>query len=407
MYRISNFMDPTDRQREGLGEAPRDPIGDFALWRLGFRPFYLLASAFAALSVLLWALQYSGALPFAYLRGPVWHAHEMLFGYTLAVIAGFLFTAVRNWTQRDTPTGAALAAIAALWLAGRILVLTPFGAAAAVANAAFPLAVAVGIGIPLARSGNRRNYFFVLLLALLACAVAVTHLVQLGLLSLPPWAGVRVGLDAVLFVIAVMAGRVVPMFTNNGIPGANARRLPWVERAALGSVLLLGVADGAGLHGVSLALILGAGAALHLLRWLLWQPYRTWRTPLVWVLHAGYAWVPVHLALRALSEFQLVPAPLATHALTIGAIGGLTIGMMTRTARGHTARPLRAGAFEIASYLLVLAAALTLVFLPLLLGGVYLASVLLSGLLWSAGFALYAVCYWPILTRPRLDGRPG
>jgi uncharacterized protein involved in response to NO len=140
---------------------------------------------------------------------------------------------------------------------------------------------------------------------------------------------------------------------------------------------------------------------------LLWQPQRTWRTPLVWVLHLGYAWVPVHLGLRALSELHLVPAPLATHALTIGAIGGMTIGMMTRTARGHTARPLVADAFETASYLLVLGAALTRVFLPLLSGGTYPGSVVASGILWSAGFGLYTVRYWPILTRARLDGRPG
>ncbi len=378
-----------------------------ALWQLGFRPFYLLASGFAALSIVLWALQYGGLLPFAYLRGPLWHAHEMLFGYTLAVVAGFLFTAVRNWTQRATPSGPLLAAIAGLWLAGRVLVLTPFAWTAALVNSAFPVAVALGIGVPLALAGNRRNYFFVGLLILLATAVLATHLAWLGRASVPPWAGVRLGLDIVLFVISVIAGRVVPMFTNNGVPGAGALRLPGVERAALGSVLLIGAADAGGVHGPWLAALLGVGATFHLARGLLWQPQRTWRTPLVWVLQAGYAWVPVHLALRALSELQLVAAPLATHALTIGAIGGLTIGMMTRTARGHTARPLVADASEVASYLLVLGAALTRVFLPLLSGRLYAASVLMSGILWSAGFALYALRYWPILTNPRLDGRPG
>jgi len=379
----------------------------FALWQLGFRPFYLLASAFAALSVGLWALQYAGLLPFAYLRAPLWHAHEMLFGYTAAVVAGFLLTAVRNWTQRQTPTGASLASLAALWVAGRILVLTPFGWAAAIVNTAFPLAVGAGIGVALVRSGNRRNYFFVGVLVLLAAAELATHLAWLELVSLPPWAGVRVGLDIILLVIAVMAGRVVPMFTNNGIAGANARRLPRVERAALGSVLLLGAADAAEWHGSRLAVLLCAAAACHLLRWLLWHPYKTWRTPLLWVLHLGYAWVPVHLTLRALSEVRYVPTPLADHALTIGAIGGLTIGMMTRTARGHTGRALVADSLDVTSYWLVLMAALTRVFAPLLLGGAYLGSVLLSGLLWSGGFALYTVRYWPVLTRPRLDGRPG
>src|SRR5689334_16386264 len=130
----------------------------FALWRLGFRPFYLLASIFASASVLGWAAQYSGLLPHAYLQGPLWHGHEMLFGFTLAVVAGFLLTAVRNWTGQPTVEGAPLAALAGLWILGRVLVLTPLGATAAVANAAFPVALAVAIAIPLVRSRNVRNY---------------------------------------------------------------------------------------------------------------------------------------------------------------------------------------------------------------------------------------------------------
>jgi len=136
----------------------------FALWSIGFRPFYLLASAFSALSVLLWATQFSGVLPSAYLQGPLWHAHEMLFGFTLAVIAGFLLTAVRNWTGQSTPSGMPLMALAALWVAGRVLVLAPYPEAAAAVNAAFPIALAVAIGIPLVRSRNTRNYFFLGLL---------------------------------------------------------------------------------------------------------------------------------------------------------------------------------------------------------------------------------------------------
>src|SRR6476660_1634546 len=128
--------------------TPAGAPGGFALLALGFRPFYLLASLFAAASIGLWALQFSGLLPFAYLQGPLWHAHEMLFGFALAVVVGFLFTAGRNWTNKPTPTGPLLAVLALLWLAGRVLVLTPFGWAAAVANTAFPLAAAVSLGVP-------------------------------------------------------------------------------------------------------------------------------------------------------------------------------------------------------------------------------------------------------------------
>ena len=217
--------------------------GEFALWNLGFRPFYLLASSFAALSVLLWVGQYTGILPSPYLRSPAWHGHEMLYGYTMAVIAGFLLTAVRNWTGMPTPTGAALIALAALWLAGRVLVLTPFAAAAAIVNAAFPIAVAIGIGIPIVRSRNRRNYFFIALLLFLGGAVLAVHLSHMGILSWPARASLQVGLDIVLFVMAVMGGRVIPMFTNNGIPGTKAARHPLVEKLALGGVLALLGAD--------------------------------------------------------------------------------------------------------------------------------------------------------------------
>jgi uncharacterized protein involved in response to NO len=389
--------------------AALQPAADapFALWRLGFRPFYLLASIFASVSILLWVAEYAGYLPDGYLRDPVWHAHEMLFGYTIAVITGFLFTAGRNWTGQPTPTGGLLAAYAALWLAGRISVITPYPVAAAIVNAAFPLAVAAGLAVPLVRSGNRRNYFFVALLALLGCVTLGVHLARLGVVALPQRASLQVGLDVVLFIIAVMGGRVIPMFTNNGIPGLRATRHPTVEKAALGGLLVLLAADVVELPGGVVAAIALAVAVAHATRLALWQPWRTARAPLVWVLHAAYAWIVVYLVLRALAAIGAIAAPFAVHALTIGVIGGMTIGMMTRTARGHSGRPLVADRFEVACYLLVQAAAILRVFGGLLLPDLYRATVVLSGLCWSCGFALYAIRYWPILTRPRLDGKPG
>jgi uncharacterized protein involved in response to NO len=376
-------------------EEPRPPAppAGLALWQLGFRPFYLLASSFAALSVPLWALQYAGALGTPYLHGPLWHAHEMLFGFVLAVMVGFLFTAGRNWSGQPTPTGAPLAALAMLWLAARVLVLTPYGWAAAAANTAFPLAAALALARPLVAAGNRRNYFFVALLVLLAAAALALHLSLLGVLPLPGRSAIQLGLDIVLFVMAVMAGRVLPMFTNNGVPGARAVRHPALE-----------LADP---QGLALAWLAAAAAALHLARWWLWQPWKTLRTPIVWVLHAAYLWIPVHLALRATAHLGWSSASLAAHALMVGAAGGLIIGMMTRTARGHTARPLRADRADVACYLLVLGAALVRVAAPLLLPQATMAAVLTSALLWSAGFGLYAWRYAPVLLRPRLDGKPG
>lgn len=396
-------MTPLLRIDEPPGAAPPG----FALFALGFRPFYLLASVFAALSVPLWALQFSGLLGQPYLAGPIWHAHEMLFGFTLAVIVGFLFTAGRNWANLPTPTGWQLGALAALWVVARVLVLTPYALAAAVANVAFPLAAAIALVVPFVKAGSRRNYFFIGLLVLLAMAAGCVHLAQFGFVAVPGWLGIQVALDVVLFILAVMGGRVIPMFTNNGVPGAGAARNAWVEKAALGGVLALLAADASGLQGIPLAVLAAAAGAAHAWRWALWRPWRTLRVPIVWVLHLAYLWVPVHLLLRALAEAGWLLPSLATHALTVGAVGGLVIGMMTRTARGHTGRPLRADRYEIACYLLVASAAAVRVILPLIAPAEIVHAALASALLWSAGFGLYAVRYWPVLSRPRLEGRPG
>ena len=379
----------------------------FALWELGFRPFYLAASAFAAVSIALWMLQVSGLLGSPYLAGPVWHAHEMLFGFALAVIVGFLFTAGRNWANQPTPTGGLLMALVLLWLAGRVLVLTPFGWLATAANVAFPWAAAACLARPFLKARNRRNYFFVGLLALMGVASGFVHLTQLGVVEAPAWAGLQLGLDVVLFIVTVMAGRVVPMFTNNGVPGAGAARHAAVEDFALGSVLALLAIDLLGFGGGVLLLVAGIACAAHAVRWALWRPWKTARAPLVWVLHVAYCWIPVHLGLRVLAELGLVTPSVAAHALTVGAIGGLIIGMMTRTSRGHTARPLVADRFDVACYLLVLLAALTRVVVPVVWPDTMVESLQVSAVLWSAGFGLYAVRYWPFLTRARLDGKPG
>lgn len=351
-------------------------------------------------------MQYSDVVS-PLLRGAAWHGHEMLFGFTLAVIAGFLFTAVRNWTQRPTPRGALLAAIVGLWLAARILVLTPFGVASAIVNAAFPFAVAAGIAVPLVASGNRRNYFFIALLAACSAATLTFHLTALGVLAWDQGAILQAGLDVVLFIVAVVAGRVVPMFTNNGVPGAGARRTPWAERLALGAILAVLLLDAFAAPGVLVGAACAIAAAANLARWILWHPWKTLRTPLVWSLHAAYAWIPVHLTLRIAALGGLVAPQWATHALTVGTIGGMTLAMMTRTARGHSGRPLVAGRAETACYVLVNLAAIARVFGGIAVPSLYAGSIVAAACCWSAAYAVYAIAYWPILTRPRIDGQPG
>jgi len=362
-----------------------------ALLALGFRPLYLLAGAYAALSVPLWALQFSGWLPGANL---LWHAHEMLFGYAFAVIAGFLLTAVRAWTGRPTPTGVALGSIACLWLVARLAAFQSL-LLSSVIDLLFALGVAWGIGRPIVASGNRNWFFILFVLALGAASIAFQAYPQIALAA---------GLDVVLLVIAIMAGRVVPGFTNNAVLGAGARRNRWIEHGALGAVFLILVLD---LLVVPVWPVALAAAALHAARLALWAPLATRGRPILWILHLSYAWVVVHLVLRGLAGLELVPAALATHALTVGAIGGLTLGMMTRTARGHTARPLQVGAWETAAYVLVHLAAFMRVVVPVAFPRAYVMMVVASGVLWSVAFAIFTAVYIPILTRPRLDGQPG
>ncbi len=365
----------------------------FALFALGLRPLYLLAGLYAALSVPLWALQYAGWLAGANM---FWHAHEMLFGYAFAVIAGFLLTAVRAWTSRPTPTGAALAGLASLWVLARALAFYSLAAASFV-DALFALALAWAIGRPILASGNRNWYFIVLVLALGAASVAF---------QAQPALALAVGLDIVLLVVAIMGGRVIPAFTNGAVPGAGARRNRWVEYGSLGSVLVLLVLD-AGQWSLAAAGVCLVAAGFHAARVALWAPLASRGRPIVWILHVSYAWIAVHLALRGFAGFELVSPTLATHALTVGVIGGLTLGMMTRTARGHTARRLKVGCGELAAYVLVHAAAIVRVLLPLVFPAAYGAFVVLSAALWFAAFALFTIVYYPILSRPRLDGQPG
>ncbi len=376
-----------------------------AILSLGFRAMYLLAGAFAAISIPLWVAQYAGALsPGAAYGGPLWHAHEMIFGYAAAVIVGFLFTAGRNWSGQPTPTGARLAAIAALWIAARLIAFTRWPWIAGFFDVAFALAAAAGLGIALWRARNARNYFFVALLLAMAALNTGFHLALAGRVDADLSRLLLIALDVVLFICVVMAGRVVPMFTNNAVPGAGARRIDWLEKASLGAVLALAAADVAGAPGIVVATVATAGSIAHAARLALWHPWRTRAKPILWILHAAYAWVPVHLALRAAGALGLVAPGLASHALAVGVVGGLTIGMMTRTSRGHSGRPLTVGAAEVSAYVLVMAAAVVRVFVPLLAPEFTLAGIVAAGALWSAAFVTFTIAYWPILSRPALTG---
>ncbi|MBG6220019.1 MULTISPECIES: NnrS family protein [unclassified Janthinobacterium] len=382
-----------------------------ALWQLGFRPFYLLAAVFAVISIALWLASYAGSLAPGLQVGLGWHMHEMVFGFALAVIVGFLYTAGRNWTGLPTPHGVQLMALVALWLAGRIAMLCSPALVAAVVEWLFLPLAAWPLYRVLRRSGNTRNLFLVALLALLALANGLFHAAVLGALPLSLFLPVQAAIFIIVLIESVIGARVIPMFTRNGAPNINPNRPPvaspkraLLAAACMAAAAIAWLADAPAWLTAPLALV---ASAMSLLNVLAWQPQRTVRVPLLWILHLSYAWIGVGFALLALASLGLLPASAAFHALTVGSMAGLIIGMMTRTTLGHTGRPLKGGRAEAAMYCLIQLGALARLLAAVGPAALAMPLLLAAGACWSLAFGLYACVYAPYLWRARIDGREG
>jgi len=377
----------------------------------GFRPFFLLAGIHAAIAIPLWiALLRGFDLPRTMLPAPVWHAHEMLYGFIAAAMAGFLLTAVPSWTNRRGYAGAPLAGLVLLWLAGRVVMTVPLGLSpvwAGVIDLAFFPALALTILPALLRSGNRRNMAFIGLLALLFASNLHFHLN--GAAEIDP---LFLGLNAMLFLLSLLGGRVVPAFTSAALKqlgnDIRIRRYQPLDRAAMvavAGVLLFDLAAAGSIYAAGMAAVAAALLAMRLAQW---QGYRTASLPIVWVLHVAYAWLPISLLLKAAFLFGApIPGTAWLHALTVGAMATMILGIMSRAALGHTGRPLVTPGPVVVGYWLVIAAALVRVFGPMLmpdLGSLWLTT---AALLWCLAFLLYLAVYVPVLCRPRIDGRPG
>ncbi len=378
----------------------------------GFRPFFLLAGLFATLVVPLWLLVIDGTVQISTYLDPVnWHAHEMVFGFAVAVIAGFLLTAVGNWTKRETAVGIPLLGLAALWIAGRVLItvshpLPPW--VVAVVDLSFLPALAIVIARPLIATRNHKNLVMVAILAALFAANLMVHLDALGVLAGWRRRGELLGVDVLVLVILVIASRVLPMFTRNATGVEGVVSSPRLDRLVLGAMAIYVVLDLAapGLAltpawGVLVAVLAIAGSRR-------WGARYSGRSPLLWVLHAGYLWIPIGLGLRAVAAVTPAVSPqIATHALTIGAIGTLTLGMMARVALGHSGRMLVAARPIAVAFALTLLAAVVRAAGAALGVQAYRSTLIAAGLVWTAAFALYLVVYAPILVSRRSDGKPG
>jgi uncharacterized protein involved in response to NO len=383
------------------------------LFALGFRPFYSLAAIFALASVLFWLLSFTGAFyAGGYLQGISWHSHEMVFGFAIAVMSGFLFTAVRNWTGLPTPTGFALAALTALWVAARVLITTGPAVPAALVDAVFVPALALAVAVPIVKSRNQRNYKIVALLLLIGITNVIYHLATLGLVparlaNTSPIAA----LDLITIVFAIVAGRVIPAFTKNAIPGSEPRHASWLEILSFASLILIIVlrvsADWVSTPVLIMTTILVVAAVAHTFRLTLWQPHLTAGNPLLWMMPVAYSWLPIAFMLRALAENSLLGQGAWIHALTMGAISGLMLAMMMRSALGHTGRPLVASGLDMSAFLMLQLAAIIRVIAGLFATSLYLELVIISGVIWMLAFGIFLLRYLPMLSRPRIDGRPG
>lgn len=379
-----------------------------ALFAQGFRPFFLGAGIWAAGALALWLGNLFGAIALPSLFDPLaWHIHEMLFGYVVATIAGFLLTAIPNWTGRMPLQGMPLATLVLLWVAGRLAMASSewLGAAvAAVADLAFLAALLAVVLREIVAGRNWRNLPMAAALSVLLAANALMHAEAADLLA-HEGLGWRLALAVIVMLISLVGGRIIPSFTRNWLakrgPGALPRPFGLPDRLTLAAsalALALWVVQPDGRLTAALLALAAAAQAVRLARWC---GHRTAAEPLVWILHLAYAWLPLGLALLAAASWdQALPPSMATHALTAGAIASITLAVMTRATLGHTGRPLRADAVTTWIYVAITLAAVSRLAAAVLYDHTQLL-LAVSGGFWFAAFGCFAIAYGRYLLQAR------
>ncbi len=400
-----------------LTEPGAPAIRRFALFEAGFRTFFLLAPLYAACALAQWILVYLGVVAPPGMASPtLWHAHEMLYGFATAGVAGFFLTAVPNWTGAPYVRGLPLMALAGTWLLGRIAMnagaAIPPVAAAAIDLAFLPM-LAAFIAPPLLRNGIGRNVFLlVVLLVLWGGDLAMQAELagpSLGIDAASGTRGSRVAIDILALLITVIGGRIVPAFTTTFLKLRGDQSLPrssaMLDRLAIGALALLMLVEAILGSGPVTGAVALAAALAQVARLVQWRGLATLRVPILLVLHLGYAWLVVGLALKGAAAFvETLPETAALHALTVGAVGTMMMAVMSRAALGHTGRKLVAHPVTVTAYALVSLAALLRLTAGAFPGVALLAA---SGSAWSLAWVAFLAIYMPILIRPRIDGQPG
>lgn len=383
-----------------------------AVLRLGFRPFFLGATLFSCVAILLWLVALGNGTPFIgspHLLSVQWHSHEMMFGFVFAIIAGFLLTATKHWTGYTPAQGGILGVMVAFWLIARFCLY--FGAieAACVFDLVFSLMFVGAIARVLIKAKMWRNLLILnLLIALTGLNAWFYADIILGLKS-NPFLPVELALGISMLLVIIITGRIMPMFSQNAVPGLKVVN---IKAVSIASPLSATVAFlGWFFLPPMIATVLCVLAIIsNTVRWVLWKPWASWSNPMFWILLVGYIWIPITYALMILEMFGFVPRSMPVHTMAIGAIGMPIIGMMARVSRGHTGHPVIADWLEkVMFYLVCLSAVLRAVAAcPEIQQSVYENTFLMtSGTAWIIAFGAFALRYGPWLLRQRADGAWG
>ncbi|MCO5141599.1 MAG: NnrS family protein [Oligoflexia bacterium] len=380
------------------------------LFNLGFRPFFLLGAIWACLQIFVWLLIYAQWIHFVPLSDLIaWHAHEMIFGFATAIIAGFILTASQNWSGLPGLKGAPLKILVFIWLLARVLaffwIQLPF-VFAFIDLTFYPLLCFYLLPF-LWNKKQSKNKFFFLLFGILFLFNFLFHLNIIYSYSFPAKSVLLGALYLIIIIISLISGRVLPFFSNVVLPEKKIENNLWLDLASILGLSTFAVSALAFEFSMVTAGLAFTVAAIHFLRWFFWCPLRTIKIPILFILYFAYAWIPGALFLKGLAALGLIPASIATHAFTVGAVGIMIYGMITRVTLGHTGRKIQASNFTILGYVLISLAALIRVFLPLLLPNKYVSIVIVSGVLWFLAFGIFLFVYGPFLWSQRVDGKMG
>ncbi len=379
-------------------------VAQSPLWNLGFRPFFLLGSILAATFMALWLTFLSGLLRYTgFLPLPVWHAHEMIYGFTSAIIAGFVLTAIQNWSGMRGVHGRKLQGIVAVWLAARVLMLAvhrPHWMVSVVDLSFYPL---LGICIvPHLRDLELKlERVLLVFFSLLFFGNLLVHSEALGWISGYSRRGNLLGLYTAILLIVFMGGRVIPFFTESSIARAQPKKNPGVEAFSHLLTVCFLLSQFFLESTVWAAAVSFLTAGIHLARLAGWYVRRIRRVPIIWILHLGYFSMVLGFLLSGFSNLGWVPAPLAIHAFTVGGLGMVIYGMMTRVSLGHTGRRLIPPKAVVIGYWLLACATVIRVFGPWITVALNSVWIQISGILWIAAFVLFFISYGRILIQPR------